>query len=232
MEAYFANPVHPKQWQWNPYYALLELCFGVRLIPTKVVCDACDDYLLNRLYYFCTQCRTFHDARIYDGNMELFFWEGYFCQNCGAQMALERGPIAKLLFFVTKPIWWLPWKLLGPKILKWNKTRMAERLKHTKVSEDETSLLWVPPPGEANKDPNDIRAKIIVITVALIFWVPTYYFVFPDVLRPYPIQSALLFLMVGFALVKVVKQIEKERLAELYWRPRDVTPDKEARKRK
>ena len=187
--------------------------------PQQNRCTTCDDYLPNRLFYLCPTCHAFLDARIFDGDNEVLFWEGYACPNCEAQLALPRGPLARLLFFITKPIWWLPAKLLGSKIRSWNKSRLNRRLQRTKTAPDGKSLLWVPAPGEINKDPYDHRARVATLLVSLIFWVITYYFLLPQTLRPYPIQSALFFLMAGFALERVVKKIGKDQHADLYWRP-------------
>ncbi len=89
----------------NPGIAVNELILGQRLPKQQFTCKSCPLPSIDRSYFYCPNCETFHASRIWSGKNAFGNWLGLLCPSCGESIPCLQNLTSRALVAVTAPLW-------------------------------------------------------------------------------------------------------------------------------
>ena len=104
---------HPVILHWilNPGLAFNEIALGQRLPKTQLICQDCDDSMMNRAYIPCPSCEAMHLGRLSTGKRGVGNWRGLGCPTCKEPIPCIWNVFSLLILLLTFPLWVLPYFL-------------------------------------------------------------------------------------------------------------------------
>jgi hypothetical protein len=111
-------------WIINPGLAVNELVLGQAIPRETYICNDCNKPLMDRSYFHCPTCDSFHNSKIWSGKNAIGRWFGYLCPRCTQPIPRLWNLTSLLILGITMPIWWIPAQTLRPKWIAKEKRRM------------------------------------------------------------------------------------------------------------
>lgn len=104
---------HPLILHWilNPGFAFNEIVLGQRIPKTQLICQDCEEPLLDRGYVPCPSCGAMHLSRLASGKRGFRNWRGVSCPSCGKPIPCIWNVFSLLILLLTFPLWSLPYYL-------------------------------------------------------------------------------------------------------------------------
>lgn len=104
---------HPLILHWilNPAIAFNEIVLGTRVPKTLLICQDCEEFLLDRGYVPCPSCGAMHPGRFASGMRGFRNWRGFSCPSCGKPIPCIWNVFSLLILLLTFPLWSLPYYL-------------------------------------------------------------------------------------------------------------------------
>ena len=131
-------------WMINPAVALPELLIGIAIPKVMLIEREATKPLYLRSIIPCPHCGTLHNGRkwYYENKTAFKNWWGYYCDNCGKIIPIQRNLLTLLFLVVTYPLWGWFRKSMKQRWLK----KQPDRFKSITLQESEllySKQFWI-----------------------------------------------------------------------------------------